>query len=182
MKNRLCYFIPADGYVEDYGFRVSVVRENEVGHHPTGTWPNDGAQQMPYFWGDDYLKACELAKQQNEKLGHTDKDVSQIITSSIAQGDPKIPITPEMRKDALAFIDMMEAMDDDDKVEESMTTRKQRILNTAEDFVSNFLYYDRKEDEDLPRGQIEEAIQSGEISVDEIIGHIRQKLVEGLDR
>ena len=32
------------------------------------------------------------------------------------------------------------------------------ILGCTEDLVSNFLYYDRKEDEDLPRGTIEEAI------------------------
>ncbi len=59
-------------------------------------------------------------------------------------------------------------------------SRRQNILNTAEDFVVNFLYYDRKDDEELPRGQIEEAIECQEITVDEIIEHIRKKLQEEL--
>lgn len=37
----------------------------------------------------------------------------------------------------------------------SEKTRRQLIENTIDDLVSNFLYYDRKEDEDLPREEIE---------------------------
>lgn len=47
-------------------------------------------------------------------------------------------------------------------------TRRQKIEAVIEDLVSHFLYYDRKEDEELPRGAIEEAIEAGEISKDEI--------------
>ncbi len=50
-----------------------------------------------------------------------------------------------------------------------MSTRKETILASVDDALSDFLYYDRKEDEDLPRGQIEEAVKAGEITVDEII-------------
>jgi hypothetical protein len=53
--------------------------------------------------------------------------------------------------------------------EKSMKTRRELILGHVEDLVSNFLYYDRKEDEDLPRGSIEEAVKVGEITVDEIV-------------
>lgn len=53
-----------------------------------------------------------------------------------------------------------------------MTTRE-IILATASDLVSNFMYYDRKEDEDLPRGAIEAAISSGEITVDDIVSVFR---------
>lgn len=112
MNDRLCYFIPADAYVEERGFRVSIVKEGESGHFPTGTWPNDGAQQMPYFWGHDYQEACNIAKQQNAKLGLSDKNVSEIIMSSIVQGDPPILFTPQMRQDMLTFIDAMEAVDE----------------------------------------------------------------------
>jgi len=55
-------------------------------------------------------------------------------------------------------------------------TRRELIFIVVEDLVSNFLYYDRKEDEDLPRGAIEEAIQAKEISVDEIVTEFRRHL------
>jgi dTDP-4-amino-4,6-dideoxygalactose transaminase len=58
---------------------------------------------------------------------------------------------------------------------------KQTIINAIDDTVSSFLYYDRKEDEELPRGAIEEAIKSGEITYGEIIDRFKQKIYEGLD-
>jgi hypothetical protein len=57
-------------------------------------------------------------------------------------------------------------------------TRRETILATAEDLMSNFLYYDRKEDEDLPRGAIEAALESGEVTVDELLGIFRAALVQ----
>lgn len=54
---------------------------------------------------------------------------------------------------------------------------KQVILDTVSDLVADFYYYDRKEDEELPRGAIEAAIISGEITVDEIVEHFRATLV-----
>lgn len=61
-----------------------------------------------------------------------------------------------------------------------MTTRRELIEATVGDMVKNFLYYDRKEDEDLPRGAIEEAIGKGEISQKEIVKLFKKKLKEGL--
>lgn len=58
---------------------------------------------------------------------------------------------------------------------------KQVIINTIDDCVSNFLYYDRKEDEELSPGAIEEAIKSGDITYAEIIDRFKQKLYEGLE-
>jgi hypothetical protein len=57
---------------------------------------------------------------------------------------------------------------------------KQLILGTVEDMVADFLYYDRKEDEDLPRGAIEEAVAQGQITIDEIVNQFRQSLEEAL--
>ena len=57
---------------------------------------------------------------------------------------------------------------------------KQLILNTVADLCSNFLFYDRKEDEELPRGAIQSAITNGEITVDEIVATFREKLEESL--
>jgi len=50
-------------------------------------------------------------------------------------------------------------------------TRREIILDTVSDLVGKLMYYDRKEDEDLPRGAIEEAIKEGEITVQEIVDY-----------
>jgi hypothetical protein len=50
---------------------------------------------------------------------------------------------------------------------------KARVLGVLEDLVSNFLYYDRKEDENLPVGAIEKMIASGELTIDEIVNAFR---------
>ena len=57
---------------------------------------------------------------------------------------------------------------------------KTLILGNVADLVSDFLYYDRKEDEDLPKGAIELAIENGEITVDEIVEHFRKSLEDNL--
>lgn len=54
--------------------------------------------------------------------------------------------------------------------------RKELILTTVDDLVADFLYYDRKEDEELPRNSIEEAIANKEITVREIIQRFEQEL------
>jgi hypothetical protein len=59
-------------------------------------------------------------------------------------------------------------------------TRKKLIIGTCKDMVSNFLYYDRKEDEELPRGAIEEAIEAGEITIEEIVKAFEAELRDNL--
>lgn len=54
--------------------------------------------------------------------------------------------------------------------------RREHILAAANDLMGGFLYYDRKEDEDLPRGEIEEAIKEGEVSIDELVALFRKAL------
>lgn len=49
-----------------------------------------------------------------------------------------------------------------------MKTRRQKILDTLDDCGGQFVYYDRKEDEDLPQGSVEEAVAAGEITIEEI--------------
>lgn len=41
----------------------------------------------------------------------------------------------------------------------SAKEREELILGIVEDLVADFLYYDRKEDEELPRGEIEAALK-----------------------
>lgn len=56
--------------------------------------------------------------------------------------------------------------------------RRKHIETTLDDLVSNFLYYDRKEDEELPRGEIEAAVAAGEITVDEMV----ERFAKGLNK
>ncbi len=59
-------------------------------------------------------------------------------------------------------------------------TRRKIILDVVHDLVSDFLYYDRKGDEDLPRESIEESIEIGEITIDEIVKAFRDDLTKRL--
>lgn len=59
-------------------------------------------------------------------------------------------------------------------------TRRELILATVGDLVGDLLYYSRREDEDLPRGEIEAAVEAGEVTVDEMIDRFREKLEEHL--
>lgn len=80
-----CYVIPVDGLVAGYGFRVSIAVEGEKGHYPTGDWPCDYSkgQRMPWFWGQDYAMACELADDANRRLGLKPEDVIRIVGSTL---------------------------------------------------------------------------------------------------
>ena len=57
---------------------------------------------------------------------------------------------------------------------------KQEILDAISDLVSDFVYYDRKEDEDLPCDSIDLAVQSGQITIDEMVAQFRTSLTESL--
>jgi len=59
-----------------------------------------------------------------------------------------------------------------------MSDIKQKILDTVCDLVSDFMFYDRKEDDDLPRGAIEQAVHDGEITYEEIIDKFKEQLLK----
>ena len=62
-----------------------------------------------------------------------------------------------------------------------MSNKRDLILEAIiPDMVSNFLYYDRKECEDLPVGKIEKQVAKGKISVDEMVDKFREELTKGL--
>ncbi len=50
---------------------------------------------------------------------------------------------------------------------------KKLILDIVSGMVADFLYYNRKECEQLPLGAIEKAIDSGVITVDEIVAKFK---------
>lgn len=53
---------------------------------------------------------------------------------------------------------------------------KQNILDTISDLCSDFLYYDRKEDESLNVEQLNSAVKNGEITIDEMVSEFRKHL------
>lgn len=54
------------------------------------------------------------------------------------------------------------------------------IHDTIRDTVADFVYYDRKEDELLPRGYMEQRIKEGVITVDSICAMFISELREAL--
>ena len=57
-----------------------------------------------------------------------------------------------------------------------MSSKRQEILNTIEATCSKFLYYDRKNDEDLRPNDIQLSIAANEITVDEIVEEFRKHI------
>lgn len=49
------------------------------------------------------------------------------------------------------------------------------------DLIADFLYYDRKEDATLPRGEIDRMVRDGEITIDDMVESFRTHLTEGLE-
>lgn len=64
----------------------------------------------------------------------------------------------------------------DENQEETRAKTKKLILDTVDDLVGGFMYYDRKEDPELERGDIEKAIESGIITIDEIVERFKSKI------
>lgn len=58
---------------------------------------------------------------------------------------------------------------------------KDRLDDLISDAIADFLYYDRKEDEDFPPGLIDEAVIDGELTVSELADMFRKHLEEGLN-
>ncbi len=53
---------------------------------------------------------------------------------------------------------------------EDVSKEKRELLQaTIDDSVSNLLYYNRKEDDELPLGAIEELVSKGEVTITEMI-------------
>ncbi len=57
---------------------------------------------------------------------------------------------------------------------------KDKIMLTVKDLVMDFLYYDRKKDEELGVNAIQTAIKEGLISSDEIVKEFATSLKEGI--
>lgn len=58
---------------------------------------------------------------------------------------------------------------------------KEIILNEICDLVTGFLYYDRKDDEELNAQDLKDAITNGVISINDIVEHFKSQLIEQLN-
>jgi len=59
-------------------------------------------------------------------------------------------------------------------------TQKEYILATVKDLCANFLYYDRKEDDELSGDDLEEAVKNGIVTIDEMVETFREVLKKNL--
>lgn len=62
-----------------------------------------------------------------------------------------------------------------------MANKKQIILDVISDLCSCFLFYDRKEDEQLSAKQLENAVKRGDITIDEMVAEFRKHLDENFN-
>jgi len=74
----------------------------------------------------------------------------------------------------------------DIKIELVNRTYRKTVMNkliddTISDLVSDFLYYDRKTDEELPLNKVEELIRSKTLTVDEMVNCFKKHLTSQLD-
>ena len=60
--------------------------------------------------------------------------------------------------------------------------KKQLILNTVKELVSGFLYYDRKEDEDLLLGDIEDHVKNTDLQIEDMVEVFRNSLIKGIHK
>ena len=58
-----------------------------------------------------------------------------------------------------------------------MKNKRQIILDTIEDLCSNFVFYDRKEDEDLSVDELNYTVDNKIITVDEMVEHFKDCLL-----
>lgn len=57
---------------------------------------------------------------------------------------------------------------------------RELILGNIDDLIADYLYYDRKEDEDLPRGVIEKAVEDKIITIEEMVARFESTLRDNI--
>lgn len=68
----------------------------------------------------------------------------------------------------------------DEKLNKIFKHMRTKILNTISDLCTNFVYYDRKEDDELSISDLEDAVNSGLITIDEMVAEFRKNLEQSL--
>jgi len=60
--------------------------------------------------------------------------------------------------------------------------RREKLEATCSDMAGKLLYYDRKEDDVLPVGTIEEMVLNGEATLEEVLGWITTPILNSLTK
>jgi hypothetical protein len=58
--------------------------------------------------------------------------------------------------------------------------KRDYVEDVVKDLVAGFLYYDRKEDNELPRGEIANMIKEKLITIDQIVSVFREELEKSI--
>ena len=74
------YWVPAEPWKKTGKWVPSVIVEGVSGHTPMA---GNGTCAQPWFWGNSYLEAQEVATQVNAERGVTLEDMVQILFSSL---------------------------------------------------------------------------------------------------
>ena len=69
-------------------------------------------------------------------------------------------------------------MPEQDLTAEQLQKSKRLVLDSISDLFGDFIYYDRKEDEDLPRGRIELLVERGVLSPQAIVAEFERHVLE----
>ena len=59
---------------------------------------------------------------------------------------------------------------------------KENIINTIKDLCSNFLYYDRKEDDELSEDDLIQAVEDGTVTIEEMVAEFENQLRNTLQK
>lgn len=57
---------------------------------------------------------------------------------------------------------------------------KEIIMRTIDDMILDFLVYDRKDDEYLPRDVIEDMVKNGDLDIDEMVDRFKDSLIASI--
>lgn len=60
------------------------------------------------------------------------------------------------------------------------TMLRTHILGVLEDTITDFVYYDREEDDELDVEELQEAFDSGIVTIDDAVATFRKALADGL--
>jgi hypothetical protein len=64
----------------------------------------------------------------------------------------------------------------------SNTEIKNLILDTVDDLVTDFLYYDRKDDDELTLEMLENAIEDKIITIEDVVKKFREVLIDNWEQ
>jgi hypothetical protein len=59
---------------------------------------------------------------------------------------------------------------------------KEKIINTVKDLCSDFLYYDRKEDDELSEDDLIQAVEDGTVTIEEMVAEFENELRNTLQK